>query len=436
MKRFSAREVVSQTDLDILIKDNWSFNAYQRELRSKIVEGDDLLFLWKENLYFQCKKLAKMIQTEFHNYGFLYNELEQKNSQIAVLLTEIFRNRYIAKNCANLDLQNLKKLFLKQISNKKIKFMIAWGHSKRDCSKLKTQSYCADFAELYAISVLFLITKTANLLSNLPIEITVLSGGLRFYNSLFANPKEIELYNKQRSMIANFLCDDSVSIEFKEYEPDSTELNKIDAISKNISQHSIDNKFKTILCNIDWRNIFINNLTPHGIHVEITDKLYNPDVLIAGAISLILNPNTKYDFEKIIDPKLLQKIVTIMRDITKISTKKYLATHLSNMNVFSPENNIRLSVHLKPDRTDIPVIYTLGLKGGNKLSQHSMMVIGPNSKINFITNYEAKLCNYIQVVNSHSKLFDWCGNNAMFFVENYNDDIRRFVQSIQFIPFN
>ncbi|OKP07951.1 hypothetical protein Xentx_01002 [Xenorhabdus thuongxuanensis] len=62
------------------------------------------------------------------------------------------------------------------------------------------------------------------------------------------------------------------------------------------------------------------------------------------------------------------------------STIKYLSIHLINgvekilKNEFYSDC-IRLTVHVKNDRNDIPAIYTLGKIGGNKLSQHVCMSV-------------------------------------------------------------
>lgn len=438
MIQFSAREVVSQSGIQDAIKKHWDFNIYNKELKSKEVRCDDILNIWKDNLLLQCEKFSKKIKLEFDNFKFLYNNVKDKNSYKAALISEIFRNKYITKNCANLDLHTLQNLLVLQIENKKIKFTIAWGHSKRNCGKLKTENYFADFAELYSISILFLIGKVANLLSGLPIEITILSGGLRFYNALFANLNEIEKYDEQRNKIAKFLCDDHVSIKFEKCKLDKMDLDKIDEISQNISEHSAKNKFNTILCNIDWKNIFTNDLYPHNIKIpKIIREISNIDILIAGSIASILNKKAKEYFENILNIETLNQCIEVMKAITQISTKKYLAIHILNKNIFSLKDYIRLSVHSKPDRNDIPAIYTLGVNGGNKLSQHNIMVIKKNSKIDFITNYEAKLFDYTKVINANNScLFDWCDNNALFFIKNTDCNIANLIKSIKFINLN
>ena len=204
----------------------------------------------EKNLISQCKKLAKKIQLDFQDSKFLYNNLENAMSVQAACLTEIFRNKNISKNSANLNINKIHQLFLKQIQKGYIKFAIAWGHCKRTCGLLKTETYHADFAELYSISILYLIAKVAYLLTNLPVEIKVVSGGLRFNDSLFANLDEIKQYDKERQDIANMLCDEKINIHSFTIELDNSDKELIHANSINISSQATTSKFENILCNI------------------------------------------------------------------------------------------------------------------------------------------------------------------------------------------
>ncbi|WP_121022851.1 hypothetical protein [Helicobacter vulpis] len=197
------------------------------------------------------------------------------------------------------------------------------------------ESYHADFAELYAISVLFLVGNVAHLLSDLPVKILVLSGGLRFSSALFTNLEAVERYDEERSEIAQFLCDDHVRIEFEKYKLDGRDLDRIDEISQNMSEHSVKNKFDNILCNIDWKNILTNKLSPHGIQIpEIIEQVSDTDLLIAGSIGSILREKSEANFENILTPKVLQESIKIIKRITEISTRKYLAIHALHKNIF------------------------------------------------------------------------------------------------------
>ncbi|WP_300703391.1 hypothetical protein [uncultured Campylobacter sp.] len=390
---FNHREILSQSNLQNSLKNTWDIHTYHKKLDMISIHCDDVIEIWKKNLIFQCKKLAKKIQLDFQDSKFLYNNLENTMSVQAACLTEIFRNKNISKNSANLNVKKIHQLFLKQIQKGYIKFAIAWGHCKRTCGLLKTETYHADFAELYSISILYLIAKVAYLLTNLPVEIKVVSGGLRFNDSLFANLDEIKQYDKERQDIANMLCDEKINIHFFTIELDNSDKELIHANSINISSQATTSKFENILCNIDWRNIFLNIRSAHNINIPSEISQYRDiDSLIAASVVCLLNKKAQKDFTTVFNSPLLTITMNIMKNITTLSTKKYIATHQINKDIVSSDY-LRLTVHNKPDKSDIPAIYLLGTNGGNQLSQHCTMFIENNQEIRFITHYEAKLMN-------------------------------------------
>ena len=72
----------------------------------------------EKNLISQCKKLAKKIQLDFQDSKFLYDNLENAMSVQAAYLTEIFRNKNISKNSANLNINKIHQLFFKTNSKR------------------------------------------------------------------------------------------------------------------------------------------------------------------------------------------------------------------------------------------------------------------------------------------------------------------------------
>lgn len=63
----------------------------------------------------------------------------------------------------------IQRKLVKQILNKNINLAISWGHAKRTCGMLKTQS---DNADLYSISILYLISKVINMLTNISVQLS------------------------------------------------------------------------------------------------------------------------------------------------------------------------------------------------------------------------------------------------------------------------
>ena len=155
--------------------------------------------------------------------------------------------------------------------------------------------------------------------------------------------------------------------------------------------------------------------------------------MIAASVVCLLNKKAQKDFITVFNSPLLTITMNIMKSITTLSTKKYIATHQINKEIVSSDY-LRLTVHNKPDKSDIPAIYLLGTNGGNQLSQHCTMFIENNQEIRFITHYEAKLMNCVKVINANtSSLFHWCNNALLFYAKNNVAEIEKAIQAIKFI---
>ena len=134
-----------------------------------------------------------------------------------------------------------------------------------------------------------------------------------------------------------------------------------------------------------------------------------------------------------INEEILSRTISVMENICKFSTQKYIATHMLNKNFIDEDIFFRLSVHAKQNRKDIPTIYLLGINGKNQLSQHCSMLLKNNGKTEFITNYEAKLINCKKIIASNnSEVFNLSKNNVLFYAEE-NINIVKAIELIKFI---
>lgn len=103
------------------------------------------------------------------------------------------------------------------------------------------------------------------------------------------------------------------------------------------------------------------------------------------------------------------------------SATKYISIHETNKNIDTLHNSIRLSVHVKHDRNDIPAIYTLGAFSKNKFSQHHVMFLSHKNRVEFITAYQAKQNKYCaffikntgKLSNKH--IFSWLDKQPLFY---------------------
>ena len=134
-----------------------------------------------------------------------------------------------------------------------------------------------------------------------------------------------------------------------------------------------------------------------------------------------------------INEEILSRTISVMENICKFSTQKYIATHMLNKNFIDEDIFFRLSVHAKQNRKDIPAIYLLGINGKNQLSQHCSMLLKNNGKTEFITNYEAKLINCKKIIASNnSEVFNLSKNNVLFYAKE-NINIVKAIELINFI---
>jgi hypothetical protein len=87
-----------------------------------------------------------------------------------------------------------------------------------------------------------------------------------------------------------------------------------------------------------------------------------------------------------------------MRAVAWESTRKYIALHAADAalerggdRAGDSETAIRLTVHPKRDRPDIPAIFTLGPGGGDALSQHVTARLESRGQIRFETLTEIRM---------------------------------------------
>lgn len=425
------REIVSTTELANIIETQWDYKILQTDIRHVLIDDDYLnkiLQKWKNHINLEAERISLYLQERFmRDINKDYQNIENISWYHAALIVELFKECNICKNADVLDMLKLQEMIVKQIQNNAIIFTIAWGQAKRCCGGLKTEGYYADMAEFYSIGILYLLTKTINIISKLPIKIIVITGGLRFQEALFTDKRMIKKYDQQRQQIANFFSDNSLHITFKEYQNNSHKILDNTSIA-NLYQNIASSKFQTLLFNIDWYYIFThatqssfhNIKVPHSI-IEYVSKNLNINELIVMGIVALINPTTHHFWQTKFDKNIFIDTVAFMNKITLESTYKYISIHETNKNIDTLHNSIRLSVHVKHDRNDIPAIYTLGAFSKNKLSQHHVMFLSHKNRVEFITAYQAKQNKYCaffikntgKLSNKH--IFSWLDKQPLFY---------------------
>lgn len=453
------RAFISDTSLPQKILTNWDNNIVNINLTKEYLstyEQDTLFQSLSEKIDKEAKKITKVIKGRIEGISMdvMYLNLNDTQWYEAALIVEIFRDPAISKNAGNIDTKALQKKIYLALENENINFVIRWGQAKRYCGGLKTNGYFADFSELYSILTLYIIMKSIHLICRKKVSLTVLTGGSRFYSALFTDPEIVKEYDAQRQAIADYFSTENTSINFSAYHKSNDKINEnLDTFYDMIDQVEIDKILKTVLINIDWLSIFKNHDKQyHGISIPSSLSKYiemkgSVDLLITMAIVSIINNKThSFWIEKINDMELFDDTIDFFYEITRESARKYLAIHLMDADIDSTLKSkshpgaIRLTVHEKKDRKDIPAIFTLGKNGGNKLSQHVCSLITQDG-ISFDTTFEIlhknkTTSNGINVVMpSKDGLFNWLadGQQPFFYTDLKKEHYLEELKNLKFI---
>ena len=402
---------------------------------------------WRKGIQRIAARICKSATSNLSSLpsGCLYRKLDSRCWKIAAQITEVFRNPYVSKNAGRLDTQALQARLQHSLGshNRNLELVIAWGQPKRDAGGLKTLGPMADLAEFYAIARLGVIVASVRAISRRPVRLTVLTGASRFFPALFTRPSLAADYDHQRQRMADHLCG-AGSIDFQPFlecsdgygRPEATEgrIESLNLAASSIDDTVVASKFPTILLNIDWENLFASKpegmgSAPHGIDAPLALKAWlrtadtpSRDRLIRTGIMCLIDPKALSRCLAAFpgSEEAVEEAVSYMQQVAWESTRKYLALHAidaSSIELGSKETDaaspIRLSVHEKRDRRDIPAILTLGPQGGNLLSQHVLAEVGCNGQIAFKTWTElqreqpAPVRLQVHEEDEQRFLFDW-----------------------------
>lgn len=390
------RIFVSETSLPHKIMKSWDSDTndfYIANESLSISECEALVKSLKINIVQEAKKILKYIRGNIEgiDVDIMYVNMEDKCWRQAALIVEIFRIPAISKNAGNLNTKELQKKLYNSLKSGRVDFLIGWGQAKRYCGGLKTEGYSSDFSELYSIVTLYIIMRSIHIVCQKEIILNVLTGGTRFYPALFTDPEKTNEYDIQRQAMADIFSTEFINMKFIAYHDSiDNDNSKLNDLCQLIEPAEIEKTFKTVLMNVDWHAILTNlKIAPHGINIPPSIDKYiksggNVSSIIRMAIVSILNRKAhSYWIEKIGDSDLFDETIDFFNEVSRESTKKYLAIHLMDTDIDTTEQSklhsgaIRLTVHEKKDRRDIPAILTLGIKGGNNLSQHVVTFLSP-----------------------------------------------------------
>lgn len=408
-------------------------------------EVDRIVASWKAAIDRHSSRLVKEAASILSDLpaGCLYDRLDDSTWRQAAKICEVFRASDVSKNAGRLDVRALQRHIHSCLLHEgPLTLAIGWGQPKRTAGGLKGLGPFADLAEMYAVARLAIVTKSVASLAERPVHMMVLTGGSRFFEALFTRPELTVAYDAQRQRIADALAGpDVITIRpysdlFRAGEASAIVGERIEQFGQAVAavtDHMISTRFGTILLNVDWDHLMAPDIEsryqrPHGIpmpgSVEAWLRGRDRDAsnrLIRAAIVGLTNPKHQSDWlETIGSEDALNDALSFVQAVAWESTRKYIALHLMDANdevssalVAQGASVLRLTVHEKNDRRDIPAIYTLGPRGGNQLSQHVMAVVERGSVL-FESYAELRSRNVVAVRLSGDVagsapplLFDW-----------------------------
>jgi hypothetical protein len=418
---------------------------------------------WQASIGREANRLIKRAYSNLADLpsGCIYRTTREPAWKKAATIVELFRNPGVSKNAGRLETQKLQEKLHACLGagGDELRFSIGWGQPKRGAGGLKTLGPMADIAELYTIARLAILMEAVNTITGRTARMTVLTGGTRFYDALFTRPALTKEYDAQRTRIAEALCSGSCRIEFMQFrealeadhETPDVRRQRLALAVNAVDETMVHDKFHTVLMNLDWEGIFKpasaeEVIKPHGLDVPAkvddwigergSERLH---LLIRAVLICLINPNRQTEWIAILgDEDLLEEAMSFAQKVAWLSTRKYLALHALDADkelassALGTADVIRLSVHEKMDRRDIPALLTLGPQGGNLLSQHVMAAVDARGKVGFATNIELQNAGarQVHIRNSDTKrttgLFDWLCDAAqpVCFVDPNTQDVR------------
>lgn len=361
-----------------------------------------LLPRWRDGVARQTKALVRRSRSmlEVLTGETLYARLDDPLHRRAALVCELFRNHQASSNAGRLDTRTLQQHVAAALSaDGPLRFELAWGQAKRDVGGLKTPGWGADLAEVFAIGRLAALVRAARELSEDDrVSLAVFSGGQRFAPALLTRPELLEAYDAQRRRIAEALAGPGV-LEFGDYarakrsgaqeqrEHEARVQERLDELT----DEEITAQLPVILLNIDWANVLPRAADGEAVHgARLAPAVARwlrhareerTALLTRAAVTCAVAPERQVRWLAAFDeqPDVLEDAVSFVLAVGWAAARRYIAISRADRAITAREHDprtVRLTVHEKRDRRDMPALLTLGTKGGAQLSQHVIARLG------------------------------------------------------------
>ncbi len=423
---------------------------------------DRIVRTWKESVERQACRLVRAAASMLANLptGCLYQRLEDPVWRAAAHISEVFRRPEITKNAGRLDTLALQRRLQAILADgAALTFTIAWGQPKRTAGGLKAAGPHPDLAEMYSIARLSMLVQAISQISRTDVELTVLSGAGRFIEALFMRSAVAEAYDKARQRIAEAFTS-PCRIRFTPYhELQKTNSGNTAHLAQvwadrfapqmaKLSDEEVSAKFGTILLNIDWEHVFAPDPSqrmhrPHGIQLpENVERWISAHDsaecarLVRATIVGLTSPKYQAEWLRTFDnDEVLESALAFVQAVTWESTRKYLAIQYlaaddaNRRQSESDPEGVRLTVHEKRNRHDIPAVFMLSPSSGNLLPQHVLAGFFASGDLIFESHAELTFRQFRPVHLStgalEDGLFSWlaAARQPLCFVEKGNDNV-------------
>jgi hypothetical protein len=100
------------------------------------------------------------------------------------------------------------------------------------------------------------------------------------------------------------------------------------------------------------------------------------------------------------DPRLpIAEFIRVAKAIVPQAANRYKAIHAADAARGGDSDSLRLTVHWKTERPEIPAIWLLGRRNGNLLPQHNVGILTTGTKIRALSMAEVLLHGGVRPVN-------------------------------------
>ena len=322
-------------------------------------------------------------------------------SSPARLLGGLLSTPAIVKNVARLDRPALLSIAQEALdAGGPLRFEIAWGQVKRDVAGLKTAGPHADLAEASAIGRLAAFTLAAKALTGRRVELTVLSGARRFQDALLTRPEQLSLYDTERQQIADLLGYGG-TLRFRDYvrvqsdrgrDPAAWQATYRDEI-RTCDPATARAHLNQMALNTDWDHVHALGMKDRLIHgsrlpQQVSGWLGSSAAttgsrLTRAAVTCLINPSLRPAWLSELaghgcTSQLLDEAIGFYLRTSWQAARRYAAVHAADRRIGeagAPPGTIRLTVHEKRNRPDIPALAILGRRYPGMLPQHLAVLL-------------------------------------------------------------